>query len=225
MKNQNKQYKRRCTFIIVIFIFIITVYVLRLIDWQIVNGQKYFELANKNNIFTVKTEPLRGEILDSNGLPFAQNVLEYNIILDRFAINKEKENEIIESLIILFKKEKENFVDNLPIEIDKKTNQYLFLKDKEAEIKELKGKTRLNLNSYATANDCVEKICERFNYTNNKDIELKRNVASVKYGMLASGYYQAMNTSYTFAKGISTKMLSIICEKYQVIGAIRTVKK
>ena len=104
MKNQNKQYKRRCTFIIVIFIFIITVYVLRLIDWQIVNGQKYFELANKNNIFTVKTEPLRGEILDANGLPFAQNVLEYNVILDRFAINKEKENEIIESLIILFKK-------------------------------------------------------------------------------------------------------------------------
>lgn len=221
MKNQNKQYKIRCTFIIIIFVFIITVCVLRLIDWQIVNGQKYFELANKNNIFTVKTEPLRGEILDSNGLPFAQNVLEYNVILDRFAINKEKENEIIESLIILFKKEKEDFVDNLPIEIDKKTNQYLFLKDKEAEIKELKGKTRLNLNSYATANDCVEKICERFNYTNNKDIELKRDVASVKYGMLASGYYQAMNTSYTFAKGISTKMLSIICEKYQDIAGIR----
>ena len=221
MKIQNKQYKRRCAFIVVVLILVTITYILRLIDWQIINGQKYFEQANRNNIFTVKTEPLRGEILDANGVPFAQNVLEYNVTLDRFAINKEKENEIIESLITLFRKEKEEFVDNLPIEIDKKTNQFVFLKDKDDEIKELKGKNRLNLNSYATANDCIEKICERFNYTSSKDPVLKRDVASVKYGMLASGYYQAMNTSYIFAKGISTKMLSIICEKYQDVAGIR----
>lgn len=221
MKVQDKQYKRRCLFVVTVLILITITYILRLIDWQIINGQKYLELANKNNIFTVKTEPLRGEILDANGVPFVQNVLQYNVVLDRFAINREKENDIIESLVKLFKRENEEFVDDLPIKIDEKTKQYVFLEDKDEEVKILKGKTRLNLNSYASAKDCVEKICEKFNYTNNEDAALKRDIASVKYGMLSKGYYQAMNTSYTFAKDVSTKMLSLICEKYQGVAGIR----
>ena len=47
-------------------------YVFRLVDWQIVNGQKYLEIANRSNIFISKTDALRGEILDVNGVPFAE---------------------------------------------------------------------------------------------------------------------------------------------------------
>lgn len=221
MEIQSKQYKQRRLFIIILLIFIAFIYVLRLIDWQIVNGQKYFELANMNNVFTIKTEPLRGEILDCAGVPFAQNILEYNVVIDRFAINANDENDIIESLIKLFKEKNEKFEDPLPILLDEKTNTYVFMNDKDDEIKDLKSKNRLNLNSYASAEDCINKICTKFNYWDERDLSLRRDVASVKYGMLENGYYQAMNTSYTFAKDIKPQILSVICEKYQGIGAIR----
>ena len=221
MEIHGSQYKRRSAFIVAILTLTIVVYIFRLIDWQIVNGKKYFEIANRNNIFTVKTEPLRGEILDSEGEPFAQNIIEYNLVIDRFAINKNEENKIIESLVKTFKENKEDFIDNLPIILDEKTKQYVFMEEKEKEIQKLKGKDMLNLNNYASAKDCIDRICSRFNYYEEKDLSLRRDVASVKYGMLEKGYYQAMNTSYTFARGISSNLLSIICEKYQDVAGVR----
>ena len=221
MNAQDKHYKRRNIFVIIVLFLVTTIYIFRLVDWQIINGKKYFEIANRNNIFTVKTEPLRGEILDSDGNPFAKNILEYNVVIDRFAINKDEENKILKSLIELFREKNEEFVDELPIKVDEKTKKFVFVEDKEKEIQKLKGKDMLNLNSYATAEDCINRIFDRFNCYDEKDLFLKRDIASVKYNMLKKGYYQAMNTSYIFAKDISSQMLSIVCEKYQGIAGIR----
>ena len=82
-------------------------YIFRLVDWQIVNGQKYLEIANRSNIFISKTDALRGEILDVNGVPFAENETGYSIVFDRYSLDEDKENEIIKNLIKLMKDKKE----------------------------------------------------------------------------------------------------------------------
>ena len=43
------------------------VFTLRLIDWQIINGQEYLNRANQTSVATVSLEAARGEILDVNG--------------------------------------------------------------------------------------------------------------------------------------------------------------
>ena len=117
-------------------------------------------------------------------------------------------------------KEKDvQWVDKLPILIDKNGN-YQFIEGKDKEIKELKGKDRLNLNSYATAADCMSKLCRDYNCENYEPY-LKRDIASVKYGMLSCGYYKAINKSYVFAENISQELVSIICEKYQDVNGLR----
>lgn len=190
-----------------------------MVDWQIINGQKYLEAANRSNIFVVKTDALRGEILDVNGIAFSENETGYNIVFDRFSLSEDKENDLIISLLKTLKDKDTPWVDKLPIFLDKNGN-YQFVEGKDKEIKDLKSKDRLNLNSYATANDCMSKLCRDYN-CENYEPHLKRDIASVKYGMLSSGYYKAMNKSYIFAENISQDLVSIICEKYQDVSGIR----
>ncbi|MDQ5983349.1 MAG: Peptidoglycan D,D-transpeptidase MrdA [Eubacteriales bacterium SKADARSKE-1] len=196
---------------------ILSLYIIRLVDWQIINGQKYLEVANKSNIFVTRTDALRGEILDTNGTAFAETETGYRIVFDRFALDKE--NEVIVNLINLMKLKKEPWIDELPISVNK-NGTFDFIEGKDKEISDLKSKNRLNLNSYATANDCMDKLAQKFNCSQYEP-NLRRDLTSVKYNMLANGYYQAINTSYVFAEGISQELVSIICEKYQDTPGVR----
>ena len=194
-------------------------YIFRLVDWQIVNGQKYLEIANRSNIFISKTDALRGEILDVNGVPFAENETGYSIVFDRYSLDEDKENEIIKNLIKLMKDKNEKWIDDLPIYVTK-DGKFEFMENEDAKIDELKGKNRLNLNSYATASDCIDRIVQKLKI-NEEDPQTLRDLASVKYGMLSKGYYQAINTSYVFAENISQDLVSIVCEHYQDIKGVR----
>lgn len=194
-------------------------YIFRLVDWQIVNGQMYLEIANRSNIFISKTDALRGEILDVNGVPFAENETGYSIVFDRYSLDEDKENEIIKNLIKLMKDKNEKWIDDLPIYVTK-DGKFEFMENEDAKIDELKGKNRLNLNSYATASDCIDRIVQKLKI-NEEDPQTLRDLASVKYGMLSKGYYQAINTSYVFAENISQDLVSIVCEHYQDIKGVR----
>ncbi|MBR1779365.1 MAG: penicillin-binding protein [Clostridia bacterium] len=202
------------------FVFLVfLLYICRLVDWQIVNGQKYLELANRSNIFISKTDALRGEILDVNGVPFAENETGYNVVFDRYAMNEENENALILSLIQLFKQKNAAWIDALPIYVSQ-AGRFEFASDQSEKIEELKGKTRLNLNSYATADDCMDRIIQKLHIDESDKYKL-HDIASVKYGMLSKGYYQAINTSYVFAENISQELVSAICENYQEEKGIR----
>ena len=216
LKNKNLlRYIVLSSIVAVVFIF----YIYRLVDWQIVNGQKYLEIANRGNILISKTDALRGEILDVNGEPFVGNETGYNVVFDRYALEEENENTVIKSLIDLFKQKKVPWNDELPIEVTK-DGKFEFIKDQEDKVEELKGKNRLNLNSYATADDCMERIVQKLKI-DEKDKNSLRDIASVKYGMLSKGYYQAINTSYVFAENVSQEIVSAICENYQRENGIR----
>lgn len=220
MLNINKKnFLSRYIFLIIFIILILSFYIFRLVDWQIINGQKYLEMANRSNIFITKTDALRGEILDINGVAFSENATGYNIVFDRFALDEDKENDIIISLLKILKEKNTPWVDKLPI-IVAKDGSYQFMEDKEKEITTLKGRNGLNLNSYASANDCMSKLCREYN-CENYEKNLRRDIASVKYGMLSSGYYKAINTSYVFAEDISQELVSIVCERYQDTAGVR----
>lgn len=80
---------------------IFSAYIARLVDWQIINGEEYRERANRSSIYRNKTDILRGEILDVNGVGLVENITGYKIMLDRFALPPEEENQTILDLITL----------------------------------------------------------------------------------------------------------------------------
>ena len=215
----NLKGKSRYVFCIVLIVFIFSCYVVRLVDWQIVNGEVYRERANRSSIYRNKTDALRGEILDVNGVGFVENLTGYKILIDRFALPAEKENQTILDLIALLKLKNEPFIDELPIKLIS-GGQFEFVEGKEKEIKELKGKNRLNLNSYSTASECMEKLAKKYN-CGNFEPKIKRDIVSVKYNMDVNGYYDSMASSYIFADDISSELLMIISEKFQDNQGVR----
>lgn len=214
-----KRLRYRSYFCALLVFAVFCLYAMRLVDWQIVNGNAILERANRSNICLVKNEAIRGEILDLNGVQMVQNTTGYKVVFDRFAIDRDKENEIILSLVDLMKIKGEKFIDELPIIINKE-NQFEFLLDRDKEIEELKSRNRLNVNSYATAQDCMDKLTEMFDAHQYNNAG-RRDLASVRYNMLRRGYYQSLATQYTFAEDISPEMVTIISERYQKIKGIR----
>ena len=209
----------RYIFCLVLIVAVFSAYIARLVDWQIVNGEEYRERANRSSIYRNKTDALRGEIFDVNGVGFAENITGYKIMFDRFALDADKENQTILELISLLNLKNEPFIDELPIKLTS-NNQFEFVEDKEKEIKELKGKNRLNLNSYSTANECMEKLAQKYD-CENFEPRTKRDIVSVKYNMEVNGYYDSMASSYTFADEISPELLAIISERFQDNPGVR----
>ncbi|MFR1214903.1 MAG: hypothetical protein ACLSCV_09565 [Acutalibacteraceae bacterium] len=115
------------------------VFVYRLVDWQLINGEQYLQQADATYVSTVNLSAARGEIVDTNGEPLAVNKTGYNVTLDQTYLDSDNQNDVIKNLIHLLDQRNEPWVDELPIVINDK-GEYEFVEGKDAEIAELKGK-------------------------------------------------------------------------------------
>ena len=67
----------------VIALIAATVFVARLVDWQLIHGAEYKRLSTGSTGYSVKTQPTRGEILDRRGVGLVTNVTHYKIVIDK----------------------------------------------------------------------------------------------------------------------------------------------
>lgn len=215
-QNTEKKHKHgRTAFFIIILLIIFGMFTARLADWQLINGSKYNEVAKSSTSYTIETEALRGEILDVNGVGLAVNSTGYQIVIDKLYMEDDKLNDSILSLISLVEKCGDEWIDVLPIVID--GDSYKFANDMEDEVSELKNKDNLNMNTYSTAEECMNKLIETYKCDeySKKD---QRNIISVRYNMNRMGY--SKSTPYTFADEISSDTMAIVSENFQDVAGI-----
>ena len=144
-----KEYSRHIIFVLVLAA-VMTVYGLRLADWQILNGASWLETANKSTSAQVTMDAARGEILDVNGLSLAVNKTGYAIVFDKAYMPNGTANKTIAQLISLLTQRGEKWTDILPIKLNAK-GAYEFIAGEEKEISTLKSNDYLHMNPYATA--------------------------------------------------------------------------
>ena len=118
-KLNNRDYAIMGVFALIFFVFII-----RFGYFQIVRADDYENAGKSVSSRSVTVKSTRGEILDRNGYPLVTNRQGNAVIFD--ASNKfpsyeqqKERNKIILKLIRLFEKADEEWIDNLPIEVDK----------------------------------------------------------------------------------------------------------
>lgn len=218
MDEQNIKKKHRfgrTVFLIIVLFIIFGMFTARLIDWQLINGDKYDRVAKSSTSYTVETEALRGEILDVNGVGLAVNSTGYQIVIDKLYMEDDKLNGTLIALISLMEKCGEKWIDTLPIVIN--GDGYSFAEDMEEEIAELKNKDNLNMNPYSTAEECMTKLIETYECQNYSKKE-QRNIISVRYNMNRMGY--SKSEPYTFADKISADTMAIISENFQDVAGI-----
>lgn len=214
---QEKSTKIRKSICIAVTVVIFLGFVVRLFDWQLVNGEQYRQEAENSIQYTVKSEATRGEIYDVNGEPLAVNETGYNVVINKLYLKNTKVNDVILKLFEVLQHRGEKWIDELPITIDK-NGEYSFVEDKDSMIEGLRSRDMLDLSVYSQPEEYIQKLTERYDAEEVKDKTLQRNLVSVRYNMERMGFKST--TPYVFAEDISEDMVLILSEQTQGINGV-----
>ena len=215
-ESKNKYPKTTITVCIIITLAFFVLFTARLVDWQIVHGSEYRELAKRSTSYTVRTDATRGEILDKNGDGIVVNTTHYKIVIDKLYANEETLDTNLLALINLMNLTGDKWEDTLPIELSGNTLSYK--KGAEDEIATLLSEDFLNLNEDTTVQDCFNKLLERYEIDKNLSLSEQRNLVSVHYNMELTGY--SNSNPYIFAKDIKRSTVSAVSENTQGVSGI-----
>ncbi|MDR0530464.1 MAG: hypothetical protein LBG83_00125 [Oscillospiraceae bacterium] len=194
-------------------------FAIALVKVQLVDGKKYASGAVSSS--TAPIPAARGVILDRSGVPLVTNNTSLSMIFEApfFPAEKEERAALLASLIALFEENKAEWIDQLPIGLNKK-GEPEFLKDPEdRDLVQLRGKEFLNLNPYATAADCMQKLIEIY-ALEEYDLPTARKIASVRYNM--QRLYFNTGNPYTFAKNITEQLKSKVRENSAIYQGVTT---
>lgn len=200
-------------------------FVVRLANWQLVNGSSWLKTADLSSTETVTLEAARGEILDTNGVGLAVNEAGYAICFNGATMTNSTKNQTILTLMRLLKSRGETWTDELPISVDSDGN-YSFIEGKESDITYLESRDFLDVNSYATAAECIQRLVEKYDCTGFSAADT-RDILSVRYNMTKTGF--TVSNPYTFAESVSRDTVAIISENSALLPGVEakvtTVRK
>lgn len=218
----NSIYKSsRTTIAIILIIVTLLGFGYQLYDIQITNNEYFAAQNNTVKTYTVPIEASRGEIVDRNGNPLVTNRQGNSIVLNAayFPASSEnsERNKIILNLINLFNSKNEEYVHNLPIKLTKSGKVRLFTeKDSETfekDIKAMKGADMLNLQPYATAQNCFDAMIEKYGLEDilqKYGAQTALEVGNIRYELTRLLF--SVSNPITIADDVSDETVAIIKE-------------
>ena len=209
--------------LIVLILLAVAAFVLclmRLMDYQVVKGDDFAKAAQATTETYETIETSRGEITDRYGRPLVTNKLALNLEIDRAVFSdedKEKENAQINKMIYeltnLLSESGEGWVDTFPVTA---TAPYEFLSGADSDIAKLKK--ALNVQDYASANDCVQMLIKNCNIEGYTEEETRR-IAGIRAQMLMSDW--GNNNPYLFAEDVSSATSTKLMELGDYMPGVR----
>ena len=180
----------------------------RLMKIQIVDSNTYISQHYSTDTYTQTIAATRGEIVDCNGDPIVQNSVGYNIIIepDSFPKDNESGNEVLLQLLHLLADVDVTFEESFPIS---KKAPFTFTTDNQDTLDEIR--TTLNLNLYATAENCMDRLIDEYEIADTYTEEEKRMIAGIRYEMQLRGF--SMSNQFTLVKDIPLQIVTEIKER------------
>lgn len=210
-KDKDRSQRRRLFILSGISLLTAAVYLVNLMTIQIVNGETYYAQTESTTVSIIPISAARGEILDRNGEPLAENRTGLNIVFYYAFFPMEGVSERILQLTELCLKMGESWYDPLPIDEE----GIAFIENAENEAQALRE--ALSLSVYATAEDCMYNLCKRYGIEENNPV-LRRRIAGVCYGMMVR-QFSLTNNEYTFSEDVSFETALQVKElSYQLSG-------
>lgn len=181
-----------------------------LVKIQLIDGAQYDAASSAVSQKTATIASARGEIVDCNGQKLVYNDQGYSIIFDYsyFPTEQAQRNRIILSLINLFEANGLEWIDNLPL-VFNENGEIAYKEDSENLIKEMKSKDLLNLNDYATAQNCFDALIKKYELQ-EYPAEQARKIASVCHEM--KRLFFSVGYPYTFASDVPEAVVSLVKE-------------
>jgi len=204
-------FENRTLILILIIIGISLIFILRLFNLQIVNGEEYRQKAQTRMLRTEEIEAPRGEITDRNGVVLATSKLSYNLVMYKVNIEPKKQNEIISSVIKILESNSDEIYSTFPI--NDKLDGFSFSTKEE----ELNWKEEMEFEENDTFEDVMKYYVKKYaleEYDNDKILQAK--IIKVKYQANLVGY--SLYRSAIIAYDISSKSFAQIEENSNIFG-------
>lgn len=209
-KTDMKRPHRRIVVLGLLVFVVVCSYVIRLFQVQIVHGDAYAAEVFLGSRTTLPVTATRGEILDCNMTPLIINTTSYTVMFDyNYFPHGEndlgRQNEILCGLCDLLTAAGETWNDTLPIS---KTKPYTFEKGRDAAADALKSDLRLA--SYATADNCMSALVEKYGLSGYDD-DTARALAGIHREMEIREF--SSTVPFTFARNVSKETSYTISER------------
>ncbi len=173
-------------------------------------SSNYVSTSNSTSVRNLVINASRGQIVDRNGKPLAYNTDGYSVIFDRAYLETSRVNNVIIELSKLLMQNGEEWIDLLPIS---ENEPYEFITENE------KGESNedmvsalikvLELNHYATAQNCVDEMIQRYKLEEYTSYQ-KRLIMGVRFSMEYLDYSTAV--PFTFSESVGERTMTVIKE-------------
>ena len=184
----------------------------KMVELQVVNADTYLAQADTSSHRTLTIHAARGEIIDRYGRPFVINREGFNIVFDAAYLPTSSLNETILKLTRLLTDSDQKWTDKLPLKV---TKPYGFSDDMEHSIGVMKSK--LELNDYATAENCFDAMVKKYKLEGYQKSE-QRIIMGVRYSMDISDY--SISLPFTFAEDVNTQTVEIVEENSMFLKGV-----
>ncbi len=183
---------------------------IKLVSLQIVNGSSY--LAESKNKLTNSMEVTapRGIIYDRNGRPLITNKVGYFVQVSYGESSTDRLNDILLSLVDLFKKNEEEYVDSLPISAENYTFTYEDDNTRTAKEKRKAFKEKYEIPLSATGKESLKHLAKRYKLDSRYSYKDIRKIVGMRYELETRGL--AYGAPVTVATDVSMETVSVIKE-------------
>lgn len=202
---------RRVGGLIGISLVVLGIILLRLVEFQLVNGEEYKSQAQSVTNYKFNIPAARGEIVDRYGRALASNAVGYDLVINQLMLTGDV-NQLVMDLVEILQSCGEEWNDTMPISSPDESGHYTFTDegDEAAQSRLAKLKQNIELQQYATADQVMAKLVERYELE-NYDPQWQRILAGVRYQMQLEDF--SASNSFTLASDISNQTVAMVKER------------
>lgn len=186
---------------------------IRLLQTQLVDGEKYLEMTKSTYQAEQEIDAARGQIVDCNGKVLNSNKIVFNINLQRSSLVSGTENEIIYRVLTVLIKNNQKWNDSLPIS---KTTPYAFDETRPEAVETMKEK--LNVASYTGVEDCIFQLYKTYNIDEKYPEQIRRYIAGVRYEMTIKNFSDA--NVFVLASDVSEDVVPELKELAEMLNGV-----
>ena len=201
---------RRVGGLIVISILVLVGFVLRLVQFQLVQGEDLLAEAQKVTNYKFRITAARGDIVDQYGRSLATNVSGYNLALNKLMLTGEV-NDMLRELIGILQESGDTWNDTIPVS-EPSGGSYSFTDGEStaAQNRLAALKTNLGLQQYATADQVMAAVVKRY-ALEEYDASWQRILGGVRYQMELEEFSESNN--FVLAKDVSDRTVAVVKER------------
>lgn len=208
-------FENRTGILSIIILGISVIYIIGLINLQIVNGSEYREKSEKKMLRTVKVEAARGEGTDRNGVVLFTNKLSYDVIIYRTSSDENIRNEGFLNLYNILSLNNEEISLSFPI--NKTLNGFSFSTEEES----INWKKNNKIDETYNFEQTIEYYIKKYSLENyEKEDAIK--IILIRYECISNNY--SLFKSITISSNVSEKTVALIEEQKNILPGVETKK-